>query len=284
MRVVYADILLTINLAVDYLLLFGTARLAGVKFIRKKGLLSAALGAVYALTILFDFSAVIFATSQIAVSLFMIIVCFGKRKPTEIIRLFAIFYVCGFIFSGFMFLVNYATKTNMFLVKGGIVYFEFSAMEIILSGTAAFLITEILRRLFRHGEPEDVAIAKLFYGGKSIVLKCFLDTGNELCEPFSGVPAAVVNKEDMAEILSKEMLDEMGNKNLSTKFGIRLIPCKTVNEMVLIPAFRPEKLIIKSESGEFEAEEVVVAVSPYSQKKTVLIGKNLILKEKTDKC
>ena len=72
----------------------------------------------------------------------------------------------------------------------------------------------------------------------------------------------------------------MENKNLSTEFGIRIIPCKTVNGTVLVPAFRPDKLVIKSENGDFEAEEVVIAVSEFSPENTILIGKNLILKEK----
>ena len=77
---IYADILLAINLAIDYLLLFGTARLAGAKFIRKKGLLAAAFGAVYSLSVLFDFPVTVFTISRIAVSLIMVLICFGKRN------------------------------------------------------------------------------------------------------------------------------------------------------------------------------------------------------------
>ena len=80
MRVIYADVLLAINLAIDYLLLFGTARLAGAKFIRKKGLLAAVFGAVYSLSVIFDFPVAVFAVSRILVSLLMVLICFGKRK------------------------------------------------------------------------------------------------------------------------------------------------------------------------------------------------------------
>ena len=41
MRIIYADILIVINLAVDYLVLFGTARLAGTQFLRLRALVAA---------------------------------------------------------------------------------------------------------------------------------------------------------------------------------------------------------------------------------------------------
>ena len=46
MTVIYADILVTINLAVDYLLLFAAARIAGAEYRRLYGLLGAAVDAL----------------------------------------------------------------------------------------------------------------------------------------------------------------------------------------------------------------------------------------------
>jgi hypothetical protein len=64
LKVIYADILLVINLAVDYLVLFGTARLAGARFERLRGFLAAVIGAVYSLVIFLDFSKVFFACEK----------------------------------------------------------------------------------------------------------------------------------------------------------------------------------------------------------------------------
>ncbi len=280
MTVVYIDILLVINLAVDYLVLFGTARLAGAQFARLRGLLSAMIGAAYSLVIFLDFSRIFFMATELAVSAVMMLITFGKRKPGEFFRLLTIFYICGFLFSGFMMLINSAVHADSFFIKSGIVYFEFSAMDIVLSGTAAFIITEILQRLFRRGEPEGAFMAKIFYGGKSTVLKGFTDTGNYLSDPISGTPVAVTKPEAIKKIIPVEMLSAIKTADLSTEYKIRLIPCKTVSGSMLIPAFRPEKVMFKNENGEFEAEDIMIALSENAPENTLIVGKNLILKEK----
>ena len=279
MRVIYADILLTINLAVDYLVLFGTARLAGAKFIRIKGLLAAGIGAIYSFIILFDFSKGAFFITKLTVSAIMIFIAFGKRKTSEFLRLLIIFYICGFLFSGFMMLINSAAHADSFFVKGGIVYFEFSAIGIVLSGTAAFLVTELFRRLFRKGEPEGRFIAKIFYNKKVLVLKGFTDTGNSLFEPISGAPVAVAPKDSIAKIIPVDVIDLAVGGNLSTEYKFLFVPCKTVSGTVLIPAFRPEKLILENEKGEFEAEDIMIAISEFVPENTLILGENLILKE-----
>ena len=279
--VIYVDILIVINLAVDYLLLFGTARLAGTQFIRKKGFLGALTGAVYSLVIFLDISRLFFALTKFAVSAIMVAVTFGKRKALDFIRLLLLFYICGFLFSGFMMLVNSIVHADSFFVKGGIVYFEFSAIGIVLSGTAAFLITEVCRRIFRRGEPEGIFIAKVFFNGKHTVLKCFLDTGNSLCDPLSGTPVAVTSLKSLGKILPEKMFFAIKENSLSTEYKLRMIPCKTVSGSVLILAFRPEKIIFENEKGEFEAEDIMVGVSENAPEETLIIGNDLILKEVT---
>ena len=280
LTVIYADILLVINLAVDYLVLFGTARLAGAQFARLRGIFAAALGAAYSLVILFPLPKALFAFTKLAVSGLMVLIAFGKRKPKEFIRLVLIFYICGFLFSGFMMLINSIVHADSFFVKGGIVYFEFSAMGIVISGTAAFIVTEILRKLFRHGEPEGCSIVKIFFKGKKTVLKGFVDTGNSLSEPFSGTPVAVASADSLCGIVPEEMLSAMENGDLSTEYKFRFVPCKTVSGSVLMPAFRPDRVFIKNENGEFEAEDILIALSPNVPEKTLIIGKNLVLEEK----
>ena len=280
MPVIYADILFTINLAVDYLVLFGTARFGGYKFERWKGILAALIGAAYSFIILFNLNDFVLVLSKFIVSCIMVMVSFGKRKNMEFLKILLTFYICGFIFSGFMMLINSITHTDSFLIKNGVVYFELSAIEIVISGTAAFAVTEIMRRLFRHGEPEGLSMVKIYYKGSCIVLKGFTDTGNNLTEPFSGTPVAVVSIESVSKILPDSILKIIKNKDLSTEYGIKLVPAKTVSGTVLMSAFKPEKVEIENEKGEYILEEVLIAASEYAPKDTLIFGKNIVLREK----
>lgn len=282
MRIIYADILLIINLAVDYLVLFGTARLSGTEFVRLKGLLAAVLGAVYSLCVIFPISDTALWISRIAVSAVMIFICFRKRRFTEFLWLLVIFYICSFVFSGFMLIIGIATQPEAFMLKNGVVYFNLSAWEIIIAACAAFAVTELLRRFFRRGEAEGNCIARVYHGGKCAVINGFVDTGNSLTEPISGIPVAVCRLEDIGRIFDEEMLFAIKEKSLSTEHGIRLVPCSTVSGSVLIPAIRPQRLVAEMNGAELEAEEVMIGFSEFAPKGTLLLGKNIIFK-KADK-
>ena len=280
LKVIYIDILLVLNLIVDYLVLFGTARLSGERFVRLRGISSALIGAVYSMVILLDMPKMFFVISKLAVSIFMVAVTFGKRNIKDFFRLLIIFYICGFIFSGFMMLINSVVHADTFFIKGGVVYFEFSAAGIVLSGTAAFLVTEIFRRFFKRGSNEKNFVARICFENKTAVLKGFMDTGNELSDPLTGTPAAVASPGSFSKILPQKMLSAIENKSLSTEYRIRLIPCKTVSGSMLIPAIRPEKLIIENEKGVFETEDILIAFSENVPENMLIIGDNIIYKEK----
>ena len=280
MRVIYADVLLAINLAVDYLLLFATARLSGAQFIRLRGFFGAVIGAIYSLTVIFDFSGFVFAVAKLIFSAIMVRITFGKRNTAEFIKLLMFFYICGFLFSGFMILINSLTKNDLFFAKGGIIYFDFSAMEIVVSTAAAFVVTEILRRIFRHGEPEGACIVKIRFDRSTAVLKGFVDTGNNLSEPFSGSPVAVANSASIRKILPEDMYENMQKDNLSMDKRLKTIFCSTVSGTVLMQVFRPDEMLIINDTGEFSAEDVLVASSDKVPINTVILGKNIVLSKR----
>lgn len=279
MTVIYADILLTVNLAVDYLLLFAAARIAGVEFRRLYGLLGAAVGSLYSLIIFLDLPSAALVLTRICASSAMVITAFGKRTFSEFLRLLLIFYICSFLFSGFMTLLNSVLHADSFFAGNGIVYFEFSAVGIVLSGGAAFLVAELLRRLFRRGEPEGACTVRVFYNRRSAVLKGFTDTGNDLSDPFTGAPVAVCRGASLSSVLPEEMLSAEEDYSLSTDLGMRLIPCKTVSGGVLIPAFRPDRLTVEMNGTQYEAEDVLIGLSRFAPENTLILGKNMILKQ-----
>ena len=75
------------------------------------------------------------------------------------------------------------------------------------------------------------------------------------------------------------MLEQLLERNLSTKHGIRLVPCSTVSGSVLIPAIRPAKLVLEKGGSVFQAEEVFIGFSDFAPEGTLLLGGNIILKQ-----
>lgn len=276
---IYADILLTINLAVDYLLLFAAARLSGTEFRRLRGIASAAFGALYSLLIIFPMPEKFFFFSEFAVSGIMVLIAFGKRKAGEFLRLSAVFYICGFIFSGAMMLMNNLIHAKSFAVKGSTVYFEFSAVGIVLSASAAFIITEIFRRIFRRGRTDSPTVFRITFRGKTSVLKGFEDSGNLLTDPFSGSPVAVTNFDFAMGIIAEKEISAMKKGEPAGEYKIRYIPCRTVSGTVLMPVFRPEKVIMEREGRTFSTEDIMIGLSGFAPEKTLVFGGNVVFRE-----
>ena len=74
--------------------------------------------------------------------------------------------------------------------------------------------------------------------GRQVSIDAIIDTGNLLCEPFSGLPVIVAEMDALESVLP-EGLENFPEQPAS---GIRVIPYCGVGGEGIMPAFRPEKL------------------------------------------
>ena len=122
-------------------------------------------------------------------------------------------------------------------------------------------------------------MVRIFYQGKSTVLKGFTDTGNSLTEPFSGGPVAVCTKVSLQKILPREIKMSIADPEMSMTNGMKLVPCKTVSGSMLIPAFRPEKVILEKKGNRWEADDLWIGFSDYAPEGVLLMGKNIMFRK-----
>ena len=102
-EVIYIDVLLSINLAVNYFLLLASLRLSGRRAPRPRILLGAAVGAVYSLIILLpDISWPLQTLTRAAVCLLMVLVCERRVSFGGLLRDALVFFTVSFVFAGFM--------------------------------------------------------------------------------------------------------------------------------------------------------------------------------------
>jgi len=281
-RVIYVDILLALNLIVNYLLIYATAKLSGSAFSGRRGLLGAVLGAMYSLVMLIQVPALLLAVSKLAVSCLMVAAAFGRRRAADFLRLMVFFYGAGFMFAGLMLLVQTALSGSGIYYQNGVVYYEMPAVWIVVSASAAFLLSEGLRRLIRHGESSGLYRAQVWFGGRSVVIAAMTDTGNSLREPFSGEPVAVCGAALLKELLPPEYLAAAGEPDERLPKGMRLVPCRTASGAALLPAFRPERLCISRGGKTMEAEAAYIALSTSTENR-MLIGSNMCFSEIIEK-
>lgn len=259
----YLDLVITLNVAVNFLLLKITGQIARQKTTFFRLLLGSALGGIILLLIVFPtgFSLLLSWPGKLLLPVAMIILAYRPRRWKDALLLLLLFYLCSFILAGLV--IAFLLWNNYSLAHSLDIYFLCSPSLFHLFGAGIFLfifvrwVSPLLEEKFKYyslGKDYQVQVS-LF--GKKKKISAFLDTGNMLKEPFSGLPVAVVSYAAIAELLPPEIcavLEEgpqiewgrlekaLGGCGAELKF--RLVPYSSLNHDDYMIAFRPEEITI----------------------------------------
>lgn len=272
--VVYVDILICINLIVNYFLILATCRFCQRKPLRLRLFLASFLGAIYAL-VLFARGLppwVLFA-SKLIISAAMVRIAFRYISPKQYIKEYLVFFTVNFIFAGLMLALWLVITPKDMLFNNGIVYFNISAVMLISFTAIAYGATEIFTRLYKkQGADTIMYYVTIELGQKQILLTGFFDTGNTLKDVYTGYPVVVCDFEAIHPILPSSMVDIFSTpieqtdhleRLISTHTGnkFKLIPYTAVGFSGILPAFIPDRMILQSGNLSYQVENVYVAVS-----------------------
>ena len=173
-----------------------------------------------------------------------------------------------------MFALWCAFKPNGMIINNDIVYFNISPITLIVSTVISYIIIEIINRVI---EKKQLKSSKYEIGikfkDKYIVLNAKIDTGNLLKEPFSNLPVIVVKKSEINLLIPEfNIFESIENQNEIKKLKIRMIPFKTVSGTGILPAFKPEYVVLKGNlkkqayiaicSDEYFSEGISCLVNP----------------------
>lgn len=195
--IVYWDAAAVWNFSLDYLLLLGTAYLAGRGLRRGRIALGAAFGAAYAV-----------ASLALALPLWTLLpalaamgyLAFGgdARWPRQ--TLLFLLLACGL--GGAVLLLGRLTggveRLARCLVGARVPWGVFFAA----TGAAYLLLGFVFRGGARHGESEYVR-ARVEYRGRAVEVRLFRDTGNTLSDPLTGEGVPVIEKSALAPLFQK---------------------------------------------------------------------------------
>lgn len=243
--VVYVDVLIAVNLYINYFLVRGAAILLHRDISAKRCMLAAAAGALFSLIILlpelpFFISALIRTVSSIAVTL----AAFSGGKPPDVIIRTLCLLVISFVYAGLMLaLWQFCAPLGMYY-KNGTAYFDIPIIAIAAFTAAAYAVVKLLRYISdRRSLSSQARGIRIVSGGCTVELYGIADTGNSLCDPFSGKPAVICSAAAIEPIIPQSITAYLGG-DISAIEGIRLAPCLTVSGETLIPVFFADKVII----------------------------------------
>lgn len=261
MQVIYADILFILNLYITYALLLLTSFITKETVNRWRLLLSSVLSGAYSLIILIPFiSDVVVGISRFFALIVIVLVAYGRQNLRHFLRLSVCFFAVNLIFAGLMLLLWYFLSPRNMYFNSGIVYFDISAAELVVTTAVSYFILKAIHRIVSLKTPSDTVFQlEIYVDGECFRCKALLDTGNTLTDPFSGCPVIVVNRDVLKDIELPDLSKPSAASDNRLKF--RYIVCSTVSGEGVLPAFRPEKVKISAFKSSFEIDRVVIAVT-----------------------
>ncbi|MGL5634889.1 MAG: sigma-E processing peptidase SpoIIGA [Sarcina sp.] len=247
---IYIDVLLLENFLINFFLLTMTLQILSYDFKYRKILLSSILGSIYTLVILFEelsiFTNIIF---KVLVVLIMIKIILGKIRNIELVKSIGVFFFVSICFSGFCFM--FAMAENPYDITNAFTINNYSSKVLLFSCIILYLA---LTRIYTYLKKRSIVKGLLYelkfvFRGQIVNIKSFLDTGNELVEPVTGLPVIIIEK----GIINVE------NFVNSEKF---IIPYRVVNGMTnKIEGIKISNVSLKDVDGQLKEIDAIIGVT-----------------------
>jgi len=250
---IYIDVLIVLNIYVNYFLLRITAGLTHSPLRTGRCISGAVWGSLFSLTILLpDMGALLPLLIKLAAAVSIVIISFGIRGKKRLFLNTSAFFAANFVLAGTVYGVYSLLKPRFMHFRNGSFYIDFSLLILIVT-TAALYFALRLIRIMTDKAPAGSYRVYIRAGKKILNLSGLADTGNILVDYFTGSPVIICSEESFSELTGREL-----DISLLPK-GFRLLPCTAVSGSGLIPVFRPDEVLICSgDSGERKAVDALI--------------------------
>lgn len=286
---VYVDVLFVTNMFINYFILLIASILAKTTHDRIRTLLASAIGGLYCV---FAFtSSLTFLHNAILKTLITLVISFIAFKfisLTHYIRCTVLLVTCGLLFGGLLYGVYFLFKPTAMYLNNSI-YFHISPLLLIISITASYIFLIIFSYLFKPkvlSESTNYTVTITLHG-KSVSTEGFVDTGNNLVDVFTDTPVILCSYNIIERLLNveeKAFFSKQFKYNAVANLtkGIRLIPLTTVSGSKVLPAFKPDFVLLEKSKSKQYIEKTLVAVfddSDCNNERKVILNPEIVIQK-----
>lgn len=273
---IYLDVILLENLCMNYIILYATGIIYKTKISSIRIAISSLLGGIYAVLsfapIIKAYSNIIF---KILLSVVMVYISFKPSKFTILIKELIVFYLVSFVFGGCAFALLYFIKPQDILIRNGVLTGTYPLKIALLGGIVGFVIVNITFKIVKGKitKKDMFCEVTIYINEKSKTIISFIDTGNLLKDPISGMPVIVVESVELENIIPKEIImhlrDILEGKNTDIlsqisdehKKKLRIIPFSSLGKQNgLLLGFIADKVEIKRNDLTNELTNVIIGI------------------------
>lgn len=269
MKVLYLDVLLITNLAIDYLLLRSAALVLGRRGGGVRVFAGAVLSSLASLVILLpQLKAVALAAYKLLTAGAVCMLAFGAKSVGGVLKSVAAFLLVSFVYGGAVYCVTNALGASA-VFNNMCFYFESTPVFLVSVITCFYLLINVGVRLWRSRAPANAALKlTLTTDRASEDCTAFIDTGNKLRDPL-GEGTVIIIDVRMAEklldeaqnALSCRVLRDGASAAASVECRFRLIPYTSIGGAGLLPAFAGKSCEFVWRGKKYALEKPMLAVS-----------------------
>lgn len=185
---------------------------------------------------------------------FMVCVAFGCKSLKAFFKCCGAFFLSNFAFAGIMLALSITVMPNAAIYQNGIVYFDIDIFTLTVSSVICYAILSLISRFTKSRIPQkSIYSIRISCGENTVEGKALFDSGNSLCDCFSGRPAIIAEKDFIKKLYGENEISDMKN--------FRLIPFSTIKSNGALPAFMADKTEILTEGIWHEAKDIYIAVT-----------------------
>ena len=261
METVYADSLILLNTAIDYLLLLCAGKLCALPLRRRRMALGALWGGVYALLSVLWPSLFALVTVKLFAGALAVVIAFGFGRRT--IRATTAFFAVSAAFAGAVYAAAHLAGRPV----GPGLYLPVTPRILLLSFAVCYTAVSLIFRHAGRRAERKIDAVEITSGGRRVQVHALEDSGNELTDPLTGDRVLVVGAGALAPLFDDpaplsmtdplEALEAFDLQDGAPRF--RLLPYSAVGtERALLLCFTPDSVSVNGKS----CAGVAVAVSP----------------------
>lgn len=264
-RVIYADTLVVMNVAVTYILLLSVRSFSRVKTSPVR-LISASFagGGTSLLIFLPPLPPVFSILLRMAACLLITFIAFFVGDGKKYLKSLLLFLAMTFLYGGVMFFLS-QTVSEFVVYRNGYGYVGIGFPGVVLAVSAVYVVLRWMKRKLGKGSEQFRYEIELKHADRTAKGSALFDSGHFVTDCYNGQPVILVRERLLRQLLPEGELEEL--KNMS-RFSAtipavspkcRYIPVQTVSGDRLLPAFTCEKVIVTGEDTYIDVDNVSLA-------------------------
>lgn len=267
--VIYADVLVAVNIYVTYFLLVGVRVLLKTN---TKGIftaISAVVGGFSSLFVLLDCNGIFINIAyRLFVGAAVTAIAFLPQSFLRFLKIYGVFFCVSFVFGGVMLLFECIFHPKGMVFINGTVYFDVSVLFIAVMSVVCYGVVLLFEKLLKkRAAQKTLYTVTVLFRGKSARFTALYDTGNALTDGIEGRPVVVVERRFLKQLFCDGEYEFFKNGDFTEvppealgKY-IRLVAGKSVCGSSLFWAFLPEGMYISDGKSTCFTDFVTVAVT-----------------------